>query len=74
VVTRDKLNWSAFMSINRTRPGHSSLKARLSTSTFNIVSTVEYECGDRPQTEEHIFRNCKLNEDQSATVMIFQLP
>jgi hypothetical protein len=33
------------------------------------VSTAEYECGDGLQTEEHIFWNCKLYEDQRATMM-----
>jgi hypothetical protein len=30
---------------------------------------VECECGDVLQTEEHIFRDCKLYEDQRATMM-----
>jgi hypothetical protein len=46
--------------------GSSSLKASL--SRFNIVSTAEYECGDGLQTEEHIFRDSKLYEDQGATM------
>jgi hypothetical protein len=29
----------------------------------------ECECGDGPQTEEHIFWDCKLYEDQRATMM-----
>jgi hypothetical protein len=33
------------------------------------VSTAECECGDGLQTEEHIFWDCKLYEDQRATVM-----
>jgi hypothetical protein len=36
---------------------------------FNIVSTAECECGDGFQTEDHIFWDCKLYEDQRATVM-----
>jgi hypothetical protein len=55
------------MPINRMRAGHSDLKQAL--SRFNIVSTAECECGDRLQTEEHIFWHCKLYEDQRATVM-----
>jgi hypothetical protein len=47
--------------------GHSSLKASL--NRFNIVSTAECECGDGLQTEEHIFWDYKLYEDQRATVM-----
>jgi hypothetical protein len=49
------------------RAGHTSLKESL--SRFNIVSTVECECGDGLQTEEHIFWDCKLYEDQGATMM-----
>jgi hypothetical protein len=48
------------------RAGHSSLKASL--SRFNIASTVECECGDGLQTEEHIFWDCKLYEYKMATV------
>jgi hypothetical protein len=33
------------------------------------VSTAECEYGDRLQTEEHIFWNCKQYEDQSVTMM-----
>jgi hypothetical protein len=32
------------------------------------VSTAECECGDRLQTEEHIFWDCKLQEDQRAKI------
>jgi hypothetical protein len=49
------------MSINHMRVGHTSLKASL--NIFNIVSMVEYECGDALQMEEHIFWDCKLYED-----------
>jgi hypothetical protein len=49
------------------RAGHSSLKASL--NRFNNVSTAECECGDGLQTEEHIFWDCKLYEDQRATMM-----
>jgi hypothetical protein len=49
------------------RAGHASLKA--SISRFIIVITAECECGDRLQTEEHIFWNCKVYKDQRATVM-----
>jgi hypothetical protein len=49
------------------RAGHSSLTASL--SRFNIVSTAECECGDGLQAEEHIFWDCKLYEEQRATVM-----
>jgi hypothetical protein len=49
-----KMNRRAFVSINRMRAGHNSLKASL--NRFNIVSTAECECGE----EEHIFRDCKL--------------
>jgi hypothetical protein len=61
------MNRRVFMSINRMRAGHSSLKASL--SRFNIVSTAECEFGDGLQTEEHIFWDSKLHEDQRATVM-----
>jgi hypothetical protein len=33
------------------------------------VSTAECECGDELQTEEHIFWDCKLYEDQRVTMM-----
>jgi hypothetical protein len=49
------------------RAGHSSLKA--SSSSFIIVSTEEWECGERLETEEHMFWDCKLYEDQRATMM-----
>jgi hypothetical protein len=49
------------------RAGHSRLKASL--SRFNFVSTAECECGNELQTKEHIFWDCKLYEDQRATVM-----
>jgi hypothetical protein len=51
-----KMNRRAFVSINHMRAGHSSLKANL--NRFNFVST-----------EEHIFWDCKLYEDQRATMM-----
>jgi hypothetical protein len=49
------------------RAGHYSLKASL--NRFNFVSTAECECGDGLQTEEHIFWDCKLWEDQRTTMM-----
>jgi hypothetical protein len=61
------MNRRAFVSINRMRAGHTSLKASL--NRFNIVSTAECECGDGLQTEEHIFWDCKRYEDQRATMM-----
>jgi hypothetical protein len=48
------------------RAGHTSLKASL--NRFNIVSTVECEGGDGLQTAEHIFWDCKLYEEQRATM------
>jgi hypothetical protein len=62
-----KMNRRVFVSINRERTGHSSLKTSL--SRFNIVSTAECECGDGLQTEEHVFWYSKLYEDQRATMM-----
>jgi hypothetical protein len=62
-----KMNRPAFVSINRMTAGRSSLKASL--SRFNIVSTAECECGDGLLTKEHIFWDCKLYEDQTATMM-----
>jgi hypothetical protein len=62
-----KMNRHAFVLINRMRVDHTSLKASL--NSFNIVSTAECGCGDGLQTEEHIFWNCKLYEDQRATMM-----
>jgi hypothetical protein len=62
-----KMNPHAFMSINHMRAGHSSLKASL--SRFNIVCTAECESGDGLQMEQHIFWDCKLCEDQRATMM-----
>jgi hypothetical protein len=61
------MNRHAFVSINHIRAGHSSLKASL--SRFNIVSVAECKCGDRLQTEEHIFWDCKLYKDQRGTMM-----
>jgi hypothetical protein len=49
------------------RAGHTSLKASL--NRFNILSTGECECGDGFQTEERIFWDCKLYEEQRATMM-----
>jgi hypothetical protein len=49
------------------RAGHTSLEASL--SRFNIVSTAECECVDGLQAEEHVFWDCKLYEDQRATMM-----
>jgi hypothetical protein len=46
---------------------HSNLIANL--SRINIVSTAECECGDGLQMEEHICWDCKLYEDQRATMM-----
>jgi hypothetical protein len=63
----DKMNRRSFVSINRMRADHSSLKASL--NRFNIVSTAECECGDGLQTEEHIFWDCKLYENQGASAM-----
>jgi hypothetical protein len=47
--------------------GHSGLKAGL--NRFNILSTAECECGDWQQMEEHRFWDCKLHENQRATMM-----
>jgi hypothetical protein len=58
---------SDFMSVNHMRSGQSNLKASL--SRFNIVSTAECKCGDGLQTEEHILWDCKLYEDQRATMI-----
>jgi hypothetical protein len=66
LVSRDKNELSCFVSINRMRTGHSSLKASL--SRINIVSAAECECDDGLQTEEHISWDCKLYEVQRATV------
>jgi hypothetical protein len=58
------MNSRAFVSINRMRAGHTSLKASL--NRFNILSTAECECGDGLQTEGHIFWNvnCTRNNGQ----------
>jgi hypothetical protein len=61
-----KMNRCAFVSVNRMRAGHTSLKASL--NRFNIVSTAECECGDGLQPEEHIFWECKRYEEQRATM------
>jgi hypothetical protein len=60
------MNRRAFVSINRKPAGHISRKASL--NRFNIVPTAKCECGDGLQTEEHIFWDCKLYEDQRATM------
>jgi hypothetical protein len=57
----------AFVSINVMTAGHSSVNASL--SRFNIVSTAECECGDWLKMEENIFWDCKLHEEQRATMM-----
>jgi hypothetical protein len=49
------------------RAGHTSLKASL--NRFNIVTTGECECGHGLQTKEHIFWDCKLYEEQRATMV-----
>jgi hypothetical protein len=49
------------------RAGHTTLKVSL--RRFNTVSTAECECGDGLQTEDHIFWDCKLYEDQRAIIM-----
>jgi hypothetical protein len=67
VVQRDK-NEPSDPCVNKPyEAGHTNLKASL--NRFNIVSTVEYECGDELQMEEYIFWDCKLYEDQWTTVM-----
>jgi hypothetical protein len=57
----------SFLSINHMRAGHSSLKA--SISRFNFVSSTQCKCDDGLQTEEHISWDCKLYQDQRATMM-----
>jgi hypothetical protein len=49
--------------------GPTRLKASL--NKFNIVSTADCDWGDGLQTEEHIFWDCKLYEEQRATMMYF---
>ena len=63
-----KTDRPSFVSVNRMRAGHTSLKASL--NRFNFVSTAECECGDGLQTEEHIFWDCKLYEYQRATLIL----
>jgi hypothetical protein len=60
------MNRRAFVSINphESRPHQSS-----GLNRFSIVSTAECECVDGRQTEEHIFRDCKLYQEQRATMM-----
>jgi hypothetical protein len=64
-----KMNCRAIVVINCTRAGHSRLKASL--NKFEHLSTAECECGGGLQMEEHthIFWECKLYEDQRATMM-----
>jgi hypothetical protein len=62
-----KMNRRTVVSINSMRADHSSLKASL--NSFNFVSSAECECGDGLQTEEHIFWECKLYEEQRATMI-----
>jgi hypothetical protein len=62
-----KMNRNVSVSINCMRAGHTSLKASL--NRFNIVPMAECECVDGVQTEEHIFWDCKLYEDERATIM-----
>jgi hypothetical protein len=59
------MNRRAFLSINRIRAGHSSIKASL--SIFKIVSMAECKCGDDLKTEEHISSgivNCMRTKGQ----------
>jgi hypothetical protein len=49
------------------RAGHTSLKASL--NRFIIVATAQCEGGDGLQTEDHIFWDCKLYEEQRATMV-----
>jgi hypothetical protein len=53
-----EINCFDFMSMNRMRAGHASLKASL--NKFDIVYTAECECGEGMQMEKHIFWDCKL--------------
>jgi hypothetical protein len=62
-----KMKYHVFVSINCMRAGCSILKERL--SRFNIVSTAGCDCSDRLLTGKHIFWDCKLYEDQRATIM-----
>jgi hypothetical protein len=62
-----KISRCDFVSINCMRAGYSNLQANL--SRFNIVSMAECEYGDRLQMEGHVFWDCKLYEDQRATMM-----
>jgi hypothetical protein len=39
------------------------------TEVHDFAPAAECECGDGLQTEEHIFWDCKLHEDQKATMM-----
>jgi hypothetical protein len=41
----------------------------LEVNEMNTVSTAECGSGDGLQTEEHIFWNCKLYEDQRTTML-----
>ena len=50
-----KTDRHAFVSINRMRAGHTTLKASL--KRLSIMSTAECECGDGLKTEEHIFQD-----------------
>jgi hypothetical protein len=60
----------AFVSINRVGAGHPVLKqAEVDLTLYPRLS----ECGEGLQTEEHIFWNCKLYEDQRANMMVFCL-
>jgi hypothetical protein len=61
------MNCRAFVLIYCMRAGNSILKASL--SRFSIVPTAGCECGDGLQMEKHIFWDCKLYEEQRATVM-----
>jgi hypothetical protein len=36
-------------------------------ASLNTVSLAECECGERLQTEEYIFWDCKIDEDHSKT-------
>jgi hypothetical protein len=48
------------------RAGDTRLKASL--NRFSFVPTAECECSDGLQTEERIFWDCKLYEEQRATM------
>jgi hypothetical protein len=63
-----KMNRRTFVSINRMRAGHTSLKASL--NRFNIVATAECECADGLQTEKQFHVDVSTGFTLTAAMLV----